>query len=152
MGAILYSLLHPWKVVLALLVWELKLHIPFLCINDSTCSSQKGLPRIIGLWTLLFISIIINSTGIQLICNSTSTLWTLLREWLVEESASNKSTLHFLIRGKSRWSNKDLGIAKILDPRSSIADEVIFPLYYANIWEHFEKSFISDPTFLNHFL
>jgi hypothetical protein len=38
----LWSLLLPWKVLHALLVWELKLHIPFFCISDSTYFSKRS--------------------------------------------------------------------------------------------------------------
>jgi hypothetical protein len=45
MKEILWSVLLLWKVLHALFVWKLKLHIPFFSINDSTCSSQKRSTR-----------------------------------------------------------------------------------------------------------
>jgi hypothetical protein len=102
MRAILWSLLLSWKVFHAIFMWELKLQIPFLSINDNTFSSQKVLLRIIGLWLLPSMSIIIKSTGTKVICNSTRTLLTIQKALLIDQSSSFKSISNFSIGYKSR--------------------------------------------------
>jgi hypothetical protein len=76
MRAILWFLLIPWKVLPALLMWELKLHIPSLASMIAPVVLKKGLPRIIGLWIIPSMSMMINLIGTKVICNSTRTLWT----------------------------------------------------------------------------
>jgi hypothetical protein len=49
MRAILWPLLLPWKMLHELLIWELKLYIPFLASMIVPVVLKKDLPRIIGL-------------------------------------------------------------------------------------------------------